>query len=175
MASLNGIRWLLLDWGNTLMRVFPEAKASMAEWPVVELMPGVRTVLPAIRKAGFHLALISNAENSNVSQARKALRRAGIDDLIERIYLARELGCRKPEAAFFSAVLRDLECSPSQALVVGDTLMDDIIGAQRAGMQAIWFRPHRSPIADFPLCPCIHHFAELPGCLSSLISGRHPR
>ena len=175
MAPLNGIRWLLLDWGNTLMRVFPEAKASMAEWPVIELMPGVRTILPALKKAGFHLALISNAENSDVSQVRKALRRTGIDELIERIYLARELDSRKPEAEFFSAVLRDLECSPSQALVVGDTLIDDVIGAQRAGIQAIWFRPGRERMADFPLCPCIHHFAELPACLSSLISGSRMR
>jgi HAD superfamily hydrolase (TIGR01662 family) len=172
MASLNGIRWLLLDWGDTLMRVFPETKASMAEWPIVELMPGVRTVLPAIKKAGFHLALISNTENSDASQVRKALKRAGLDELIERIYMARELGCRKPEATFFNAVLRDLGCLPSQALVIGDTLMEDVIGAQRAGIQAIWFRPHRAPIADFPLCPCIHHFAELLGCLSSLVSGK---
>jgi HAD superfamily hydrolase (TIGR01662 family) len=175
MASLNGIRWLLLDWGDTLMRVFPESKASMAEWPVVELIPGVRTALPALQKTGFHLALISNAENSNVTQVRKALRRVGIDELIERIYVARELGCRKPEATFFNAVLHDLGCSPSQALVVGDTLMEDVIGAQRAGIQAIWFRPHRDRISDFPLCPCIHHFSELPGCLASLISERHPQ
>ncbi len=175
MASLNGIRWLLLDWGDTLMRVFPEAKASMAEWPTVELMPGVRTVLPALQKAGLYLALISNAGNSDTLQVRKTLRRAGLDELIERIYLARELGSRKPEAAFFSAVLHDLKCSPSQALVVGDSLIEDVIGAQRAGMQAIWFRHHRERMADFPLCPCIHHFAELPECLSSLISGRRIR
>jgi HAD superfamily hydrolase (TIGR01662 family) len=175
MASLNGIRWLLLDWGNTLMRVLPEAKASMAEWPIVELMPGVKEALPDLRKAGFRLALISNAENSDVPQVRKALKRAGIDEFIERIYLARVLGSRKPETAFFNAVLRDLECAPSQALVVGDTLKEDIIGAQRAGITAVWFRPRRARIEDFPLCPCIYSFNELPGYLSSLMSGGRAR
>src|SRR5688572_5454936 len=173
MISLNSIRWLLLDWGNTLMRVFPEAKAAMAEWPIVELMPGVKTALPALQKAGFRLALISNTEDSDVLQVRKALKRAGIDELIERIYLARELGSRKPEAAFFNAVLRDLECAPSQALVVGDTLKEDILGALRAGIKAVWFRPGRARIADFPLCTCIHDFNELPGYLSLLMSAAH--
>lgn len=173
MASLNGIRWLLLDWGNTLMRVYPEAKASMAEWPIVELMPGVKEALPALRKAGFRLALISNAENSDVSQVRIALKRAGIDEFIERIYLARVLGSRKPEAAFFNAVLRDLECASSEALVVGDTLKDDIFGALRSGIKAVWFRPGRARIANFPLCTCIHDFNELPKYLSLLMSAVH--
>lgn len=143
----------------------------MAEWPRVGVMPGVNTALPALRKAGFHLALISNAEHSDVAQVRGALQRAGIDEPIEQIYLARELDSRKPEATFFNAVLHDLACSPSQAVVVGDNLKEDILGALRVGMRAIWFRPTRTRLADFPLCPCIHDFNELPGCLSSLMSG----
>jgi HAD superfamily hydrolase (TIGR01662 family) len=175
MASSNGIRWLLLDWGNTLMRVPLKAKGPMAEWPIIELMPGVKAALPILRKAGFRLAIISNADDSDVSQVRRALQRVGIDELIERIYLARELGSHKPEAAFFNAVLRDLECDPSQAVVIGDTLEEDIFGAQRVGMQTIWFRPKRAPIMDFPLCPCIYDFHELPGCLASLMSSGRPR
>lgn len=175
MASINGLHWLLLDWGNTLMRVFPHAKGPMAEWPTLEVMPGVKTALPALRKAGLHLALISNADDSDVLQVRKALQRVGINELIERIYLARELGCRKPDAAFFNAVLCDLRCDPSQAALVGDTLEEDIFGAQRAGIRAIWFRPWRTRIANFPLCPCIHDFKELPGYLLSPLSKGHTR
>lgn len=174
MALRHDIHWLLLDWGNTLMRVFPNDRGPMAEWSRVDVMSGVNTALPVLRNAGFRLALISNAENSDVAQVRKALQRAGIDELIERIYLARELGSRKPEAAFFNAVLHDLACRPSQAVVVGDNLKEDILGALRVGMRAIWFRPRRTRLVDFPLCPCIHNFDELPECLSTLMSGGRP-
>jgi putative hydrolase of the HAD superfamily len=32
-------RCLLFDWGDTLMRVFPEYVGPMAAWPKVEAMP----------------------------------------------------------------------------------------------------------------------------------------
>ena len=46
-------------------------------------------------------------------------------------------GKTKPHASIFSAVLDLLEVAPAEALMVGDTLEDDVEGARAVGMQAL--------------------------------------
>ncbi|XDV53807.1 hypothetical protein PO909_022224 [Leuciscus waleckii] len=43
----------------------------------------------------------------------------------------------KPEKAFFLEALRDLNCSPEEAVMIGDDARDDVGGAQNAGMLGI--------------------------------------
>ncbi|XP_013782592.1 haloacid dehalogenase-like hydrolase domain-containing protein 2 [Limulus polyphemus] len=40
----------------------------------------------------------------------------------------------KPEASFFLEGLRPFECKPSEAIMIGDDVRDDIDGAQKAGL-----------------------------------------
>ena len=44
----------------------------------------------------------------------------------------------KPNAGAFSHILGIMQLAPGQAWYVGDSLFDDILGARRAGMRAIW-------------------------------------
>ena len=57
-------RCVLFDWGNTLMRDFPEARGPMADWPRVETLPGVEEVLRQLRPR-WTLALATNAVASD--------------------------------------------------------------------------------------------------------------
>ncbi|KAL6472837.1 hypothetical protein MHYP_G00190250 [Metynnis hypsauchen] len=43
----------------------------------------------------------------------------------------------KPEKTFFLEALRDLNCSPEEAVMIGDDARDDVGGAQNAGMLGI--------------------------------------
>ncbi|TRY86265.1 hypothetical protein DNTS_015838 [Danionella cerebrum] len=43
----------------------------------------------------------------------------------------------KPEKDFFLEALRDLDCSPEEAVMIGDDARDDVGGAQSAGMLGI--------------------------------------
>ncbi|XP_062410175.1 haloacid dehalogenase-like hydrolase domain-containing protein 2 [Sardina pilchardus] len=43
----------------------------------------------------------------------------------------------KPERTFFLEALRDLDCSPDEAVMIGDDARDDVGGAQNSGMQGI--------------------------------------
>ena len=38
-------RCILLDWGDTVMRVFPENAGPMFTWPRVEELDGIKEVL----------------------------------------------------------------------------------------------------------------------------------
>jgi FMN phosphatase YigB (HAD superfamily) len=46
-------------------------------------------------------------------------------------------GKTKPHGAIFRAMLELLDVEPGEALMVGDTIHDDIEGARAAGMQAL--------------------------------------
>lgn len=51
---------------------------------------------------------------------------------------AHQLGCMKPDAAIFHAACRELGVAPGDAVYVGNDVLLDVQGAQRAGMRAVW-------------------------------------
>lgn len=56
-------RCLLFDWGDTLMRDFPQFSGSMATWPKVEMVDGADEVLQLLGTS-WQLALATNAVDS---------------------------------------------------------------------------------------------------------------
>jgi putative hydrolase of the HAD superfamily len=53
----------------------------------------------------------------------------------------------KPDPAIFTEALRRAGCVPGEALFVGDSLQQDIAGANRVGLRSvlIWSDPEREP------------------------------
>jgi len=149
------IRALVFDWGNTVMRDFPEYPGPMALWPHVEAIPGIAEALAQLRPR-YRLALATNAASSGADLVGQALARVGLEDYFT-IFAARDLGTCKPEPAFFARVLDGLGCAPQEAAMVGDDYRVDIVGAKAAGLRAIWFNPSAAP------CPLLHpqHDAEV--------------
>lgn len=131
------------------MRVFPDFGGPMARWPHVEAVPGVEVALRALRPQ-HRLFLATNAADSGELLVRRALERVGLARYFEGIFTARELGARKPDAAFFAAVVETAGCLSHEALMVGDDYRADVAGAKQAGLRAVWFNPGR--IA----CPSLH-------------------
>jgi len=143
------IRVLVFDWGDTVMRVFPEYKGPMAHWPRVEAVPGVEDALRTLYLR-YQLALATNAAESGCDLVRAALQRIGLDAYFDCVFTAREMGASKPEPAFFRAVLGELGCAPHEAIMIGDNYRVDVVGAKEASMRAIWFNPTTSA------CPVVH-------------------
>ncbi len=57
-----------------------------------------------------------------------------------KIFISDELHCIKPSPDFFNAVIKGLDCSPDECLMIGDSVGNDIIGAKRAGMKTCWYK-----------------------------------
>jgi len=131
------IETIVFDWGNTLMRDFPQYEGPMADWPEVELMPGVKETLTEL-SGGFELSVASNAGSSDAELVKKALKRVGIDRFFNSVFTGKELKSKKPELDFYRNLCRNLGTPPGKCLMVGDSLEKDIIPARRAGMQAAW-------------------------------------
>jgi len=56
-----------------------------------------------------------------------------------RTYISEALGCIKPSKQFFEYVIQDLECNPSQCLMIGDSLTNDMLGAKAVGMDVCYY------------------------------------
>jgi putative hydrolase of the HAD superfamily len=91
----------------------------------------VAEALAALRTAGLRIGLISNSARDvrEFAQHHELEVDAGISSFHH--------GHTKPHASIFRAVLDLLEVEPSEAIMVGDTIADDIEGARALGMRAI--------------------------------------
>jgi len=159
--------WLLFDWGNTLMRVFPEYKGPMYSWPKVEVMPGVLDAF-AVLQAEWHFALATNATDSREEDIWRALERVKLDTFIDKIYCFHNLGAKKPSRTFFQKILNDLKTLPTSIVMIGDCYESDVQGALQAGLAAIWYNPSGSENQSNSKIRTIHHFKELPRALKAL-------
>jgi len=100
------------------------------------LLPGVDNLLRSLSER-YKLAVLSNTMND---MPRRTLAKLGLADLFEAVVCSRDLGIRKPHEGAFRHVLEQLEASPEETVFVGDTPKEDIAGARRVGMIAVWVK-----------------------------------
>ena len=100
-------------------------------------MPGLHEMLAELRTARYRLGLISNA--SDAGNVHRLLVKAGLLNAFDPELVSAAVGIRKPETRLFEQVLAAWGTPPQTVVMVGDTLGEDIFGAQRAGLRTIWF------------------------------------
>jgi len=159
---------VLFDWGDTLMRVFPQFQGPMAEWPRVEAMPYARQTLEQLHP-DYTLALATNAADSGENQIRRALIRADLAEWIDIIFCTRGIGYRKPEEAYFKAIMKKLGLPAKRIIMVGDDFHADILGANKTGIKSVWYN-WRTPFNKQNKMYCtIHDLRDLRVALDNLI------
>ena len=77
---------------------------------------------------------------------RYTLKKAGLDGYFDSIVLSRDLGMRKPDSEIFNFTLVNLGLTNREVLHVGDSLEQDVQGAQNAGMKAIWIMGEKGSV-----------------------------
>jgi putative hydrolase of the HAD superfamily len=95
--------------------------------------------LMELRQRGFLLAAVTNRAFGG-ERFRTDLREAGLDIGWDAESVSVEVGFLKPHPALFNHALTALGASPGEALMVGNSLAEDIAGAQDIGMRAAWRR-----------------------------------
>lgn len=114
--------------------------------PHTQADPDARPTLTALRAAGIGVGVLSNTMWPR-SHHEEVFARDDLDDLIDAAVYTSEIPVAKPHADAFALVLDRLAVDPADAVFVGDRLWDDVDGAQRAGMRAIWI-PHSAIPAE---------------------------
>ncbi|HDM92003.1 MAG TPA: HAD family hydrolase [Candidatus Korarchaeota archaeon] len=95
---------------------------------------GVREALEELSQE-FRLAVVSNVTYGPM--VVESLERHGLIDYFEAVVTSYEVGLRKPHPKIFKRALEALEARASEAVMVGDELVDDVIGARASGIKAI--------------------------------------
>ena len=98
----------------------------------VSLFPEVQPTLEMLANR-YRLAVLTNG-NADV-------RRLGLADYFQFALCAEDLGVGKPDPRPFREALRRAGVAANQAVHVGDHPLDDIRGAQAAGLRAVWYNP----------------------------------
>ena len=89
------------------------------------LYPGVRETLARLKNRGTLLAVVSN---KNVALCCKLLAVCGIEEDFVAILGADSLPFRKPSPEPLLKLMKDLAVTPSQTLMVGDSINDIVAG-----------------------------------------------
>ena len=134
---LTGIRGVVWDWGDTLMRDIPGMTGPMADWPRVEAMPGALEALNALNHIPVQ-ALATNAEDSDGEAVTEALARVGLREHLTHLFTSREMGVGKPDPAFFREVASRLGIPCEDLLSIGNDYRKDIRPAEGLGMATVW-------------------------------------
>lgn len=108
-------------------------RVSEVRW---EPMPRVHEILDRIKAAGLKIGLISNA--GDLANIDRLLKNAGLEGRFDPQIVSAGAGIRKPAPEIFQMVLDAWGCDPQEAVMIGDMLGADIIGAQRVGLHNIW-------------------------------------
>ncbi|MFF7707382.1 HAD-IA family hydrolase [Pseudomonas sp. NPDC007930] len=102
----------------------------------VDFFPEVHPTLELLAQR-YRLGAVTNG-NADV-------RRLGVADYFSFALSAEDVGIGKPDPRPFEEALRRAGTVAAKAVHVGDHPNDDIAGALRAGLRAVWYNPRHTP------------------------------
>jgi putative hydrolase of the HAD superfamily len=103
-----------------------------------------RPTLEAARAGGRRLVVVSNWDAS----LHEVLARLGLAPLLDGIVTSAEVGARKPAVEIFSYALESAGAGAAEAIHVGDSVEDDVVGARAAGIEPVLVRRDGGPGPD---------------------------
>jgi putative hydrolase of the HAD superfamily len=134
------------------------------------MLEGASETLQQLQACGLRLGLLSNTAWPGEFH-RQELERFGLIDFFDEMAFSCELGAWKPRAAAFHRILEQLNVAPTEAVYVGDLPEIDILGAQRAGLRAVWMAALPRQLGEVRPDATIQRLTELPAILECLEQG----
>lgn len=120
----------------------------------IRLYEGVTDLLEALKAAGKHVFLLSNAQRIFTEYEMRMLH---IADYFEDIYISSECGIKKPDRRFFEMLLAKYNLDITKTIMIGNDMHCDIKGAKNMGLHTFYIHSNLSPelknepIADYVL------------------------
>lgn len=128
--------------------------------------------LQTLRASGYRMGIISNAADDEDVQT--LVDRANLRGYFDFILSSARAGFRKPRPEIFQQALAHWGARPNQAVMIGDIVSADVVGATNLGMASVWIKrrndsaENRELIKQFPPGAIISALNELPGALENL-------
>lgn len=106
-------------------------------------MPQAENLLQSLKAADYKLAIISNGGHDTRMNIIKGL---GFGHYFDEIVSSELVGISKPNPEIFLHTAQKLEVTPEHCLYIGDHPINDIQGAENAGMQSLWMEGFHTPV-----------------------------
>ena len=116
-------------------------------------------------KDRYRLALLSNGASD---LQREKIVGSGLDSWFPTLVISGDLEVRKPEPAYFRIALDRLGIRADEAVMIGNSLKNDVGGAQSVGIFAVWLDREGGDPGEVRPDATIRTLAELPALLERL-------
>ena len=87
----------------------------------------------------YHVGIVTNgAHDTHTDSQLSKVRHLGLSERIQSLTISGEIGVRKPNIEIFNVACERAGVLPQEALFVGDSIQNDIVGSNRAGMTSVF-------------------------------------
>lgn len=108
----------------------------------LRLYDGAAELLEKLKQKGKSIYLLSNAQAAFTESELEIL---GIRKYFNGIFLSSEHQCKKPDIHFYQKLFAFYQLKPEESIMIGNDLIADIQGGQKAGMDTFYFHSNLSP------------------------------
>ena len=119
------------------------------------IFPGTIEVLEYLRP-NYKLHIITNGFEEI---QEKKMRNSNIHHYFDVIVNSEMAGVKKPNPLIFELALKRAKVAAENALMIGDSLEADILGAKNLGFHVLHFNSHREPRHE--ICEMIQNLDEI--------------
>lgn len=112
----------------------------------------------------YRLGIVTNGSSDH---QREKIERTNLNGFFDTVIISEEVGVGKPDTRIFNLALERLTIDPETTVLVGDSLENDIQGAQNTGIRAVWINRSQTTMNDQKIVPDIqiNSLNELAGML----------
>lgn len=116
---------------------------------------GIASLLQALKSDGYHLII---ATNMTAEIQYKKIEKLELGCFFEDLITSEEADKEKPDSGFFEYCLKKRKIKPENAMFIGDSLKNDVIGAQNVGIKGVYYHPGQ--LSEEPLFPVIRSYTD---------------
>lgn len=110
-----------------------------------QLVDGAIELLDYCQSKGYEMHIITNGFNNTQS---KKLDTCNIAHYFTHCITSETSNAMKPNRDIFDYTYRLTGANPESSIIIGDTLLVDVLGGINGGMDQVWFNPEGLPAMD---------------------------
>jgi putative hydrolase of the HAD superfamily len=133
------------------------------------IVPGADALLHAIRPH----AKIAIVTNNTAAEQQEKLAAFGLAQYVDALVTSEEFGAAKPDRTIFDHALERVDACCGDAVMVGDSWANDVVGAHGAGIRAVWLNRHGIACPDATLAHELSSFEPV-AAVAAIVLNRAP-